>query len=80
MAESREALVEKLAALDAKDLNAEQQQLRARLLEIRAEAAKLAAASDQSDGPLIKALNLAEEASQHGARLADIQAELLAGK
>ena len=80
MADSREALLEKLAALDAKSLNAEQQSLRARLLEIRADAAKRAAAADESDGPLMKALNLAEEAAQHGVRICDIQGELLAGK
>ena len=79
MAKTREQLLEELAALDDKALDAEQKRLKARLLEIRVLAAKSAAEHPEDDGPLMAALNLAEEAAQHGDRLLQIHMEKQAG-
>lgn len=73
MADDRAALVAKLAELDKKEMGAEQKRIVVRLHEIRTEAARAAVAEESDTGPLMKALNLAEEASQLGVRLADLQ-------
>lgn len=69
----REELLARLASLDAEAESKEARRLKARLLEIRVEAAKIAAEAD-NDSPELKAANLAEEAVQHGLKLQELGA------
>jgi hypothetical protein len=75
MADDRAALLAKLDELNQKEMGAEQKRIKARLLAIRAKASELAVAEEETSGPLMDALNLAEEAAQLGTRLADLQVE-----
>jgi len=73
MADERAALLAKLEELDKKEMGAEQKRIVARLHEIRLEASRLAVEEKADEGPLMKALNLAEEGAQLGVRLAELQ-------
>jgi len=78
MADDRQALLDKLAELDQKELGNEHARLVSRLYEIRAEAAKMIVAYretgiDDLDAAFLKAAGLAEEASQHGVKLAELR-------
>ena len=75
MADDRAALLAKLDELDKKEMGTEQKRITARLHAIRAKASELAVAEESDSGPLMDALNLAEEAAQLGVRLADLQVE-----
>ena len=77
----REKLLKQLAELDQRALGEEAARLVARLHEIRMEAAKSVVAlneaktKDDIAAVAQKAANLAEEAGQHGIRLAEIRRE-----
>jgi hypothetical protein len=73
MADDRAALLAKLDELDKKEMGAEQKRVVARLHRIRMEAAEAAVLEEASDGPVMTALNMAEEAAQLGVRLAELQ-------
>jgi len=79
MAATKEELLAQIAQIEQSELGAEAKRIVARLHAIRAQASQLVVAANdgevKSDEIAQTALNLAEEAAQHGVRLSEIRKE-----